>query len=244
MKMKKFLPYLIAIALVATILVMPGKADDLDRRWGWKPYDDFEEPAIDLEKWIVRERTADIYLEDGKACFEYTGTSSPPAVSNWLIVNEYVDKLRGIRADVTVEWCTGDVRGRLGGYIGEVPTGVIFGQLGLEGARIPPRVFGSLGVEDPAIPNSYDDIMYSRFDDSLEIIENTHTVEMTFSRSAVAWYLEDYGRLSFIYPERLESYGDRFFLGIGTRTTNGDAPCKVCFDNVWILTNNSTKRYK
>ena len=229
--MKKFLPYLIAIALVATILVIPGKADDLGRRWGWKPYDDFEEPAIDLEKWIVRERTADIYLEDGKACFEYTGTSSPPEVSNWLIVNKYVDKLRGIRADITVEWCTGDVRGRFGGYIGEVPTGNIFGQLALQGGGMPPRAFGNLGVEEPAIPGSWEEIMFARFKQPLDIIGNTFTAQMSFSRSAVLWYLEDYGQISFMYPEGPESYGDRFFLGIGTRTTNGDAPCKVCFDN-------------
>lgn len=242
--MKKFLHYLLAVALVTTVLVIPGRAADAGEQWGWKLYDDFEEPAIDLEKWVVRERTADIYLEPGRVCFEYTGTSSPPAISNWLIVNEYVDKLRGIRADVTVESCTGDVRGRLGGYIGEVPTGVIFGQLGLEGARIPPRAFGNLGVEDLAIPGSWDDIMYARFQETLDIIGYTHTVEMTFSKSAVAWYLEDYGMLSFVYPESLESYGDSFFLGIGTRTQNGDAPCKICFDNVYILTNESFKRYK
>jgi len=242
--MKKFLAYLLAIALVTTILVIPGKADDWAPRGGWMPYDNFEELVIDPEKWDVRENTADIYVVDGRVCFEH-GDSSAPNISNWLYVNKYVDKLRGIRADIFVDYCEGDVRGRLAGTIAQVSTRDVFGQLALQGGLEPnPRAYGDLGLQEPGNPDSWEDLVWARFPQPLDIIGNTFTVEWTFSRDASVYYLDGYGSIYYLYPERIRIGGYRFNVGIGTRSTNGEGPCKVCFDNVWILTNNSTNRYK
>lgn len=246
--MKKFLPYLLAIALVTTILVIPGKADDEGRRWGWKPYDNFEEPVIDSERWDqFPNDAADIYLDtvNGRVCFEQREPYLAET-SSWLRVKKFGTRIRGIRADITVlDSCTGDVRGRLAGVISEVPTGEIFGQLALQGGLEPaPRAWGNLGLQDPEVPGFWEDLVWARFHQPLEIMGNTLTAEWTFSRDANVYYLTGYGRIHYVYPERIRIGGDRFLVGIGTRSSNGDGPCTVCFDNVWILTNNSTNRYK
>ena len=80
--MKKFLPYLMAIAVVTTILFLPGKAD---ASCGWIPYDYFIKPDINLEKWDVKENTADIYIENGMVCFEHPDEPYPGETSNWLL---------------------------------------------------------------------------------------------------------------------------------------------------------------
>ena len=126
--MKKFLLYLVAIGLVTAILFLPGKAD----AWLWIPYDNFEEPAIDTEKWDERKNTAAIDIENGMVCFTHPN-STAPGISNWLVVKKYVKYLRGIRADIFVESCSGDVRGRIAGTIGDISTDRVFGQLSLQG---------------------------------------------------------------------------------------------------------------
>ena len=60
--MKRFLPYLIAIALITGFLFLPGKADACR----WRLYDNFNIGYINPDKWIVRENTAVIYIEDGR----------------------------------------------------------------------------------------------------------------------------------------------------------------------------------
>jgi len=246
MKMKKFLLYLIAIAVVTTTLYLPGKVDASDG-CRWRLYDRFNKGYIDSEKWNqLPNDAADIYLDtvNGRVCFEQTGPPYLDETSSWLRVKKFGTRIRGIRADITVEDCTGDVRGRLAGVIAEVPTGEVFGQLALQGGLEPDRAYGNLGVQGPGNPGSWEDLVFARWHQPLDIIGNTFTAKWTFSRYANVYYLKGYGRIHYVYPKRIRIGGDSFFVGIGTRSSNGDGPCTVCFDNVWILTNNSTNRYK
>ena len=228
--MKKFLPYLIAIAVVTTILFLPGKADACR----WRLYDNFNR-GYNPDKWDKNDsESAKIVFEDGKVCFYHM--EGYEEESRWLWVKKYGDRIRGIRADITVlNPCDGDVRGRLAGSIAKVGANTAFGQLALQGGLEIPRAYGNLGVQDPDDPDFWEDLVWARFHQPLDIIGNTFTAKWTFSRYSNYYYLKGYGSIYYVYPKRIRIGGDRLRVGIGTRSTNGDGPCKVCFDNVYIL---------
>lgn len=228
--MKKFLAYLIALVLIAGTLFLPGKADA--RRW--KLYDNFNNGYIDSEKWEEVPNAAYIYLDtgNGRVCFEQMEPYQA-GVSSWLKIKKSGKRIRGIRADITVEeGCIGDVRGRLGGTIGEVGDYTVFGQLSLQGGL--ERAYGDLGLEEPGNPAFWEDLVWARFPQPLDISGNTFTAEWRFSRHSTVYHLQGYGMIYFLYPQKIRIGGDSFGLGIGTRSSNGEGPCTVCFDNVYI----------
>ena len=84
----------------------------------WVLYDNFDSEEINLNKWDIDDSSADIFIEDGRVKFEHgDGTAGD---SSWLIFKKCPETIVGIRATVTVESTSGDVRARVGGPLGTV----------------------------------------------------------------------------------------------------------------------------
>jgi len=238
--MKKYLPFLVGIAVVATTLVLA--AEGYAKGPNWILYDNFNSVEIDNDLWTINSYSAEISVEKGRAKFAHKSGSEYRNISAWLGIKIAPETVKGIKVKVTVESCTGDVRARIGGFIGKVWDEVQFkyfwNQLGLEGGIGSPRIFGSLDINwpPPSFPNYYS-LFYGQFMRPLEIIGHTFTIRMTFSGNKVTYEVDDLGEIEHKLPEDLSPTTDEIykFKGIGTRSTNGEGPCVVYFDDVYIL---------
>jgi hypothetical protein len=112
----------------------------------------------------------------------------------------------------------------------------VWDQLALEGSIASPRVFGDLNMiwDYPTFLNSYQ-LFYGQFMRPLEIIGNTFAITMTFSNNKVTYEVDDLGEIEHKLPEDLSPLTYNYFMGIGTRSTNGNGPCVVYFDEVYVL---------
>ena len=57
---------------------------------------------------------------------------------------------------------------------------------------------------------------------------------MIFSDEEFTYKVNGVGEIEYELPEDL-SPTDNYFMGIGTRSANGDGPCVVYFDDVYVL---------
>jgi hypothetical protein len=229
--MKKFLRFLVAISVVATIGVL--SSEGYAGEWGWRLYDNFKSGTIDPNRWTIDSSSANISIVGGKAKFEHLqGHANDSA---WLGINIAPETVKGIKAKVTVKSCTGDVRARIGGYIGKVENDYVFDELNLQGSIGSPRIYGNLAVTGgpPNFPFLYN-LFYGEFIRPVEIIGHTFTITMIFSDEEFTYNVSGLGEIEHELPEDL-SPTDIFFKGIGTRSTNGDGPCVVYFDDVYVL---------
>ena len=215
------------------MVVLSAEAYDCKGRWIL--YDNFNSRVIDTNRWTIDSSSADISIEGGRAKFVHI--PGKPGDSAWLGIKIAPEKVRGIKVKVTVGDCTGDVRARIAGFIGKVEDKYAWDQLGLEGGIESPRVFGSLEMDwpPPNFPNYYQ-LFYGQFMRPLEIISHTFSITMTFSAQKVTYEVSGLGKIEHELPEDLSPTDDYYnFKGIGTRSTNGDGPCVVYFDDVYIL---------
>ena len=229
--MKKFLLFWVVIAVVATMVGLSAEAYDCKGRWIL--YDNFNSGVIDPNRWTIDSSSADISIDAGRAKFVHLqGHSNDSA---WLLIKIAPEKVKGIKVKVTVQSCTGDVRARIGGFIGEVEDDYVFDQLSLQGSIGSPIIYGNLDVEGapPTYPFLYN-LFYGEFIRPVEIIGHTFTITMSFSREEVIYKVSGLGEIKHEFPEDL-SPTDSHFKGIGTRSTKGDGPCVVYFDDVYVL---------
>lgn len=231
--MKKYFPFLVGI-VIATTLVLT--AEGYAKGPEWILYDNFNFSVIDNNLWTIDSSSAYIFIEGGRAKFVHKPGYPNDSASLGIKVNP--ETVKGIKAKVTVESCTGDVRVRIGGFIGKLEGKHVYDQIGLEGSISIPRVFGVLSMvwDPPNFPN-YLDLFYGQFVRPLDILGNTFDLTMTFSENKVTYEVDDLGEIEHKLPEDLSplTLGDNYFKGIGTRSTNGDGPCVVYFDDVYIL---------
>jgi hypothetical protein len=116
----------------------------------------------------------------------------------------------------------------------------VWDDLNLQASISSPRIYGNLTVMGPAPNLTYGyNLFYGEFMRPLEIIGDTFTITMTFSHNKVTYEVDDLGEIEYKLPEDFDplTEGDDvyYFKGIGTRSTNGDGPCVVYFDDVYIL---------
>ena len=84
----------------------------------WQLYDDFNSGQIDPQKWEIDDSSATITVENGRAKFVHKEEFAND--SSWLLVTQNSKTLKGIKATITVESCSGDVRARLASFIGKI----------------------------------------------------------------------------------------------------------------------------
>lgn len=229
--MKTFSSFLVPIAIVATMAVLSAEGYAGGPRW--RLYDDFNSGRIDPDRWTIDATSADISVVGKKVKFVHN--PGHPGDSAWLGIKIAPEKLKGIRVKVRVKDCTGDVRARIGGFIGKWEDDYVFDELDLQGGIGSPRIYGNLAGlgPPPDFPSLYN-LFYGEFVRPVEIIGNTFTITMIFSRDEFSYEVSDLGEIEHELPDDL-SPTDEHLKGIGTRSTNGDGPCVVYFDDVYIL---------
>lgn len=228
--MKKYFPFLVGIVM-ATMLVLA--TNGYAKGTKWILYDNFNSGVIDTNLWNKNESSAVISVEGGRAKFEHL--SGKANISSWLGIKMDPETVKGIKVKVTVQSCTGDVRARVGSFIGKVDSNYVWDDLNLQPSILSPRIYGNLSANGspPGFPFLYN-LFYGEFIRPVEIIGNTFIITMTFSNDKVTYEVDDLGEIEHKLPEDL-SPTDNYFKCIGTRSSNGDGPCVVYFDDVYIL---------
>ncbi len=237
--MKKSFFCWICLVTVGMISLLWGEA--FAGRKNWVLYDDFTSNNIDTERWIINSISADITVEDGKAKFVHIPGKA--GISAWLRIKENPEGVKGIRAKVTVQSCSGptDVQARVAGFIGKVAedgqVDYVWDQLILEGATTSPRAFGGLVVLRASDYAFRYDLFYGQFVRPVDIVGHTFTLTIIFSEDKVVFEVDGLGEIEHKLPEcliHLSTY-DNTFKGIGTISASGQGSCTVYFDDVYVL---------
>ena len=112
--MKRFL---FSMVLIGGIMIFPFLWENASAETlRWRLYDDFESGEIDTDKWEFACNSGIITVEGGRVRFEHV--AGFPDTHCSLLVKKKARKIKGLRATVEVESCTGAVRGRLGALLG------------------------------------------------------------------------------------------------------------------------------
>ena len=83
------------------------------------------------------------------------------------------------------------------------------------------------------------DAFSGHFKKPISIIQTSHIVGLKFANNRFTFFTEEFGEIVDNMPERWVLIDDSVSgvnKGIGTRSTNGDGPCVVYFDDVYVLT--------
>jgi hypothetical protein len=239
--MKKLLVCLVVIVVVATIalLSVQGYAGTSGWRWPrWRLYDNFNYPGPpDPNRWNIDDSSATITIENGRAKFVHeAGHEDDSSFLSFKMEPYELRRIRGVRVTVTVTDCStvpedvNDVRARIGGYVGKLGDDDVWDQLALQGGLN--RIFGALNASPDG--SYWYDLVWATFERPIEIIGNTFTITMIFSKRSVTYQATGLGTITFTLPGRMSPM-DNYFMGIGTRSTSGLGSCTAYFDNVYIL---------
>lgn len=193
----------------------------------WVLYDNFNSGTIDNTKWEIDDSSATISIENGEAKFVHN--SGFPNDSSWLF---FRTPIKAMRATIRVESCTGDVLSRALGikWLDEHGYQII--------QMLPVDAFNNClfyfcGAWDPVNLVVVYEMLNADFQRPIPIFNVDHTIEINFSGSLMYGAADGYGRILFEPENTLLPSPDPIF-GIGTRSTNGDGPCTVFFDDVYV----------
>ena len=212
--------------LFILVFVLPAHA-------GWQLYDNFDSgTTIDESKWFVDDSSAIISIENGELKFVHKRNF--PNDSSWLEIIDRPRTITGIRATIRVENCTGDVRGRVGGIIGQVEENYVWSAARISASE------GRIATYANLLDTSYNylgDIFFSSFknnwDAPLDITNKNFTIEWSFSTDELVVKTDAFGDIAYESDEHMSSTTDHF-RAIGTRSSSGDGPCSVYFDDVYV----------
>jgi len=207
----------------------------------WQLYDDFNSGNINTQKWSVDNSSASIAIENGEAKFVHN--SGHPNDSSWLQIIDNPQNVVGIRTKIRVQSCTGDVRGRAGGFVGNIGENILFSAIWARADE--GRISSSVDLNSPA--PSYE-FLYTLFfgalhynwDNPINILGKSFILEWMFTHDEITFKTDEvtgtpvsYGEVVFKYPETVSTSEDPF-KGIGTRSSAGDGPCTIYFDDVYV----------
>jgi hypothetical protein len=230
--MRRILVFLISISLILSLSSAVSA--------GWQLYDDFSSANIDAQKWSVDESSASINIENGEAKFVHN--PGHPNDSSWLQIIDNPQNIIGIRTKIRVQSCTGDVRGRAGGWVGQIGENLLWSAIRIRSDEGRISFYVDLNTPGP----SYD-FLYSLFwasfhanwDNPFNILGETFILEWMFKPDEIIGKTDRYGETVFEYPERVSQSEDSF-KGIGTRSSAGDGPCTIYFDDVYVYSQTSS----
>jgi hypothetical protein len=201
---------------------------------GWVLYDDFSSGSIDTSKWNIDDSSATISIENGEARFVHN--AGVPNDSSWLYFPN-ADQILAVKATLRVASCTGDVRCRLGGEIFDDDMGnYVWHEL--RAMYRDSEIQAWVGAVDTQTNNTAYQIFYHEFESPLTIVGNSYTLSTVFTLPTWQFKADGYGTV-YSKPEGSTlMYKSAPFFGIGTRSSNGDGPCTVYFDDVYVIYKN------
>lgn len=217
----------LAIFVTATIIF----AFSTSALAGWELYDDFSTETIDTQKWGIDNSSATISVENGKAKFVHQ--SGNPNDSAYLYFSQDPEDILGIQAKIFIEACSGDVRARIAAYAGKEGENHVWSGLQLQPGD--QRIYSSSGLEGP--PPTYTwvkNLHYAHFQSPITVIGASFDLTMEFASDKITYEVDGLGKIVYKYATSVAAPDD-FFRAIGTRSTNGEGPCTVYFDDVYVL---------
>ena len=222
--MKKIPVALYLFLLMSLVFSVNGYAD-------WELYDDFNTgSSIDEDKWGVDNSSGTITIENQRAKFVHA--LNYPNDSLYLNFIQNSDTIAGIRVTVNVASCTGDVRARVVGYAGKISYDHIWSGVQLQESA--QRVSVNATLEGP--PPDYitgDSLYYAELQSPVDVEGATFVVTMMFHDERITYTVEDLGEVTYTYASAIEP-ATNMWRAIGTRSSNGDGPCTVYFDDVYV----------
>jgi hypothetical protein len=198
---------------------------------GWELYDNFSSGTIDTQRWSVDDSSATISVENGQAKFVHQ--SGHPNDSGYLLFNQNPENILGIKTDVVIESCSGDVRTRLAGYSGKVGENHVWSGIQLKPSN--QIIYTNTSLEGPPPDYTYlHDLHYAHYQSPITVTGVSFNLSMVFSNDKITYEVDGLGKIAYKYTTPVAPADDNF-RAIGTRSSNGDGPCTVYFDNVYVL---------
>lgn len=195
----------------------------------WQLYDDFNSGNLDLTKWSANGSSGSISVENGKAKFVHA--KGHPNESLYLHIAQHGSAIMGIKATVTVASCTGDVRARIAGHLGFLEDHNLW-----TGIHVQPgenQIFNSIALEHPQTNDVPYDLHWSNYEKPIDLMGRELKLMMLFSNDKTMFEVEGLGKFTVRHRETIPS-SDSHFRALGTRSTLGQGPCTVYYDNVYI----------
>jgi len=211
---------------------------------GWRLYDDFNTGnAVDPTRWSLTERgAASISIENGKLRFETA--AGVVDLSENAVMLKSKRKIRGVRVDVQIEKtpsCSGDVRGRIHGYLGNSHDNKyrVWHQLMVRGGMEQIQAGTSYATFDFA---SFEDLYFATLQHTKVTgrkvrLETTWTKKKVHDKANKADGTLLYKFKKALKPLDKSNLGD-FRVALGTRATDllgSPGSCEILFDNVWVF---------
>ena len=198
----------------------------------WQKYDDFNSGQIDPAQWDIDDTSATNTVEGGRAKFEHL--SGFAGDSSYLLLVKNPKSIIGLKATITVQACSGDVRPRMASFIGKNGDDYVYSSSHEIRAD---RDYISLSLPrlGPAPDYVYKiDYFWGHFKRPLAYTGVPFIMSMVLSRDHALYGVEGQGEIAFYFPDKLAPTDD-FFKGIGTRSNSGIGTCTVYFDDVYVL---------
>jgi len=218
------------------ILIMTALTDSAVHA-GWVLYDDFNSGVINSSKWDIDNSSADITVQNGKVKFVHK--QGFPNDSSKLIFKTS-QPILGIRANVYVVSASGDLKARIGSYIGKTENNEdVWQQISVRQEHT--NICGAVSVENAS--GWLYDIFYTGFYYPNRTIfpENpilkkwfTMSVDLS-SLPKITYKVSGQGTSTFTLPTTLRPRTSPLYHQIGTRSNNGSGFGTVYFDDVYIL---------
>jgi hypothetical protein len=197
----------------------------------WELYDDFSSETLDAEKWNNSSTVSTIIVENQRV--KIIHQMGNPNVSGYLNLIQNSENILGIKAAITIDSCTGDVRTRMVGYPAIMNGYDIFTAIQLQpGAE---RIYSYIELEGP--PPDYAliaQLHYGQFKRPVNIIGDTYNVSMIFSNNGMSYEVDGLGKIDYKYATSVTP-SINYWRAIGTKSSNGDGPCTVYIDDVYVL---------
>jgi hypothetical protein len=197
----------------------------------WQLYDDFNSGQIDPQKWEIDDSSATITVDNGRAKFVHQ--EGYVRDGSYLYITQGLKTIKGIKATITVESCSGDARANMTSFIGKIGNDYVYSAHEIRADR--DYILSILPVLGPA--PDYDlkyDYFTGHFKRPLDFLGLPFTMSMVLSRDQANYEVEGQGKLEFSFPNKL-SPTDDYFKGIGTMSVSGVGTCTAYFDDVYIL---------
>lgn len=197
----------------------------------WELYDDFSSGTLDTQKWANISAVSTVSIENGQ--LKLVHNSGFPSQSGYIKFIQNPETIMGMKASVTITSCSGDVRPRIAGNPGSLGNDIYWTAIQFQPAQS--RIYTISELEDPL--NNHAVVAgthYGQFQTPLNLIGNTYIANMVFYEDTISYEVEGLGKIAFKYPTVVDTTTENWRV-IGTRSTNGEGPCTVYIDDVYVL---------
>ncbi len=211
---------------VLIVLIMLSTAG-FSHSASWQLYDDFNSGSLDSAKWNNGSTVSAVTVENGKLKIDHNAGN--PGKSGYITLLENPENIYGLKASVTISSCTGDVRARIAANPGEIGAGYVWTALQFQQGQNRIYSFSAIYGDPPDT-----DLHFGAFKNPIDLIGNTYIGTVEFLDNDFNYEVDGLGKITYSNITPLDSRNNTW-RALGSRSTNGDGPCTIWFDDVYVL---------